>query len=198
MHSHTLTIRSIEGNFGRKFIGIAGLIIKEKFEVEDLIRRIKSIANKHNVIIQAVDSRAIISLRQVFSAVFKALRAFHDGRNTCEKLEIEFLLYLSGKRQIRDAIEAIGIKGNMERIALIVIGESYDDVNSTIIDVLNNINGIIDSSFLEFNEDKLKFLRKVFEISDNEINAIKRSDLSLLEIIERLIIERGALIDVQK
>ncbi len=60
---------------------------------------------------QIMNSEYIFYPEQLISAVKNALRSFERGENISNKLRVEILLYLSGRRQIREAISLLGYEG---------------------------------------------------------------------------------------
>ena len=48
----------------------------------------------------------------------KAKKAFDEGRNIANNFHIEIMLILSGRRQIKDAIELCGVRGDMKIAAI--------------------------------------------------------------------------------
>ncbi len=60
---------------------------------------------------QVMNSEFIFFPEQIISAIKHALRAFDRGENISNKLRVEILLYLSGKRQIKEAISLLGYNG---------------------------------------------------------------------------------------
>jgi len=194
-----LIIEKLSGVFGVKYVCLADLIVDAGLNVDELFNAMERVEKQLNVVVQAVNPNYIVSVRHVLSAALKALRAFHTGQNICNKIGIELLLYLSGKRQIRDAIKIVGVRGNLDRVLLISIGDSREHAENAIKSLVKLLGKYrLDRLILELNDEKVNLIKMAYGISDIEISAVMRRDLSLRDAIERLVIERGALLDIYK
>jgi len=54
----------------------------------------------------------VFGMDHVRSAFQKAARAFENGRNVSDSLATETMLYMSGRRQIQEAVELFRLKGD--------------------------------------------------------------------------------------
>ena len=72
---------------------------------------------KHNqtriLDVQAFRHDSVFNQNHLLSAVWHAWNGFKNNYTISNSLSIEFLLYLSGQRQIAKAIEFFGLKGEM-------------------------------------------------------------------------------------
>src|SRR5436309_3353067 len=75
-----------------------------------VLEQARSIARERGAWVQLLDAEAVLGRDHLVSAFEHARRAFVQGRNTTESLEMEFLLYASGERQISKAISAAGAR----------------------------------------------------------------------------------------
>ena len=64
--------------------------------------------------IQVVDSTLLFGLEHIGLAVEKAEQAFESGCNTSDNIFVEVLLWASGQRQIKRALEMYGLNGSQE------------------------------------------------------------------------------------
>lgn len=188
----------VEGLGERKFIGIAGISLPSKVSSSFILDVCKKISSEHNVSLQVFNYKIIVSLRHLLISVMKALRAFSDDRNICDKLEMEILLYVSGRRQIRDALELAGLPNFTSGFISVCIGDDFNSVFEALSMFIESLNGVLDWGLLELTDDKISFLKNVFDISDDVLSVVLRRDLSVEDVFERLVIERCALLDVIK
>lgn len=188
----------VEGLGETRVIGIVGVSLSFKVDLNSILNLFRKYSSEYNVVFQALNFRVSASLRHVLASVMRAIRAFNDGRNVCDKLEIEILLYISGRRQIRDALRIAGLPEHTKDFILICIGESSTDVSNAISRFLDEIGGEVNYCLLELNEDKISFLKDAFNLSEVELNTVLRHGLSIRDVIERLVIERSALLEVYK
>ena len=77
---------------------------------------------------QILNPESVFGRDHLVSALGHARRAIEQGRNTTDSVEMEFLLYVSGERQISKAIEAAGAKAQQPFVVVIPGGESAEDV----------------------------------------------------------------------
>jgi len=163
-------------------------ILKEK---ERIIKKLDELRKK-NIACQLMDAEKVYGKEHLMAAINHAVRAFLYKTNSCNSLDMEILLYASGKRQIKDAIEHIGIK-RKGSFVLILIGETP----------LSNYNGKIEKGMQNFMADfglkrddsviegSIEKLKK-FGISEKEIKTVDAS------MYGDLILEKVAMVDVIK
>lgn len=91
-------------------------------DAEAFIAALQAFASERNIACQAFDADAIYGEIHLLSAAKHAVRSFRRGTQTCNDLAMEILLYASGCRQIRDAIQRVGIR--RRNLALVAVGRS--------------------------------------------------------------------------
>jgi tRNA threonylcarbamoyladenosine modification (KEOPS) complex Cgi121 subunit len=110
---------------------------------------------------------------------------------------METMIYASAQRQIRKAVEFIGIDTDTSEIALLMVGDDSETLKSALSMILKNINTKNSDTVLELSEEKKRIIREKFGISDLELKTImKRNNLE--EAIINLVIERMALLATQR
>src|SRR5437867_8774842 len=72
--------------------------------------RLQSYARGRGGWAQLLDADAVLGRDHLASAFDHARRAFDQGRNSTASIEVEFLLYASGERQISKAISTAGAR----------------------------------------------------------------------------------------
>ena len=77
--------------------------------------------------LQVVRHDRVVGADHVRSAAAHARRAFGEGRNHAERLEVEFTRYLAGERQIRRAIEKMGIEDGAAAGLVVAFGPKRVD-----------------------------------------------------------------------
>ena len=88
------------------------------------MRRIASWGAERKVEILVADARAVFGRDHLESAVRHAERAREQGAMTTRSLAMEALIYLSGRRQVSEAIAVAGIRSGTEHIAVVVFGDT--------------------------------------------------------------------------
>lgn len=72
--------------------------------------------------VQLVRPEAVVGPRHVASAMEHAQRALREGRNRASGLGLEFLCYLSGQRQIAEALRRAGLPPGATRAVAAALG----------------------------------------------------------------------------
>ncbi|HDM25092.1 MAG TPA: hypothetical protein ENG24_00640, partial [Thermoplasmatales archaeon] len=99
-----------------RVVGVKGRIKNR----DDFIRKVEEYSKSLNVAIQVVDANLVYSFNHLYSAAQHAIRAMRRGTNSMKSLAMEILLYAAGERQIKNAIEKIGVKENSKSFVFII------------------------------------------------------------------------------
>ena len=147
--------------------------------------------------IQFFNAKLIATWQHIYFGVLNALTAFRNGENISKSLAVETMLYVSAQRQIRKAVELIGVKPSALDVAVVVIGDKPEIVKSTLKVVAKRVDGQLDNSILELSKEKRTSIQKVFEISDVELETAKEKTDADKALID-LVIERMALLSTRR
>ncbi|HEX2066920.1 MAG TPA: KEOPS complex subunit Cgi121, partial [Candidatus Thermoplasmatota archaeon] len=77
--------------------------------------------------LQVVRADRVVGADHVRSAALHAHRAFREGRAQAGTLEVEFLRYLAGERQIRKALDKMGVPDHAPAGIAVGLGERRVD-----------------------------------------------------------------------
>lgn len=145
--------------------------------------------------VQFFDAKLVATWQHLFFAVLNALLAFKNELNISKSLAIESILYASAQRQIRKAIDFLGVKRSSSDIAVVIIGESAESVDELLSIVSNHLGKEPDSEVLEITNKKAEAIRKAFRITRTELDTVmeKTGKSALVD----LVIERMALLSTQ-
>jgi KEOPS complex subunit Cgi121 len=77
--------------------------------------------------VQVLRADRIVGVDHLRSAAAHAHRAFAEGRNQADRLEVEFTRYAAGERQIRLALEKLGIEDPEDAAILVALGPKAKD-----------------------------------------------------------------------
>jgi tRNA threonylcarbamoyladenosine modification (KEOPS) complex Cgi121 subunit len=147
--------------------------------------------------IQFFDAKLIATWQHLYFAAINALTAFKNKENISKSLAMETLLYASTQRQIRKAMEIIGIKSETSEMAVLIIGEKPNIVKSALHMVSKHVKAKSDDTVLELSKRKNELIQKTFEISELELKTVIKKD-SLEDALTSLVIERMALLATQR
>ncbi len=95
--------------------------------VEDpdaVLRAVAGWAAERHAEALVANARSVIGRDHLESAALHAERAKANGMMTTRSLGMETLLYLSGHRQVADAIAAAGIRHGTRALAVVVFGDA--------------------------------------------------------------------------
>lgn len=178
-----------------KFLIIAGL---KHVKIDDAKALFTQLRRAPKPQIQIFDANCVASQQHLFFAALNALKAFQDKLNISSSLAVEALLYASGQRQIQKSVDMLGIKPMTHNVAVLIIADSEDEAIETLNKISNTIDGKFDDSVIEVTAEKYASLKRLFRISNREIEAKTERKNSEKEALIYLIIERGALLTVKK
>ena len=160
--------------------------------VEEFIQNIRK--ETGNVTVQFFDARFVAGYEHLYFAVLNALTAFKNGLSISKNLAIEILLYAAAERQIRNAVQLLGVREDTAKVAVVVLAESKDEVVKALDKVSSIIQAEEDENILEIDDKKFETIKKLFNVSDLELEAkLERKGLEK-EALKDLIIERVALL----
>jgi KEOPS complex subunit Cgi121 len=77
---------------------------------------------------QLADAGRVVGRDHVLAAINHARRAIDRGTQATDRVELEFLLYLSGERQISKAIAAAGVRAGRPFVAVVCGGPDRGEV----------------------------------------------------------------------
>jgi tRNA threonylcarbamoyladenosine modification (KEOPS) complex Cgi121 subunit len=145
---------------------------------------------------QLFDARLVATWEHLYFAALNALVAFKSKRNISKSVAVETLLYASAQYQIQKAMRLLGVKPGSSNIAVLIMGEQSEPVQSLLSTISENVGGKRDERVLELSEEKSESIRRFFGISENQLRTAKRGG-SLERALVDLVIERVALVAVQ-
>ena len=182
-------------DFG-KHIVIAGFRKVQIADVGAFLEKARKAAGE-NIEVQFFDAGLVASWQHLYFAALNALKAFKNGENISKSLAVEVLLYASAQRQIKKATEILGVKENTETVAVLLMGESTLQVEEALKAVSKVVGGERDDNVLKVTPNKVANIRKIFEISEAEIEAVADGK-TLEEALIDLVIERVALLAAER
>jgi tRNA threonylcarbamoyladenosine modification (KEOPS) complex Cgi121 subunit len=188
--------KKLEGSNGYNgYIAIAGFKNVKIKEVNGFLERVRREAREAHV--QFFDAKLIASQQHLYFAAVNALKAFEKKSNISSSLAVEALLYASAQRQIRKAVDTLGVKQDSSQVAVLVIAENRQGMDDCSKVVSRLIPGERDDGVLELTDEKIGGIKKLFGISDLEIEAKLRRKGLEREALADLVIEHVALLATQ-
>ena len=161
-------------------------------DVDRLLERVEGAVSPH--LFQLFDADRVAGWEHLYFAAVNAVRASEAGAAVSKSLPIEVLLYASCQDQIKRAFDILGLSASTERVALLVMAEETEDAERAF-ERASRLIGTEDDTVLLVDDEKFKNLRRVYSVSDLELEAVGGPKGAALT---RLLIERGALLPVRR
>ena len=175
-----------------KFLSVMGFKEVRIPSVTDFLKQIRE--GTRGTPLQVFDANCIAGAKHILFATLNALNTFEQGQSISQSLEVEILLYASGKRQISRAIEMVGLKHDTSEIAVAFVTTREEDIEGVEAEVSKIVPGKRDDSVLDLGEEKARRLIEVFDITDAELEAVSENGKSLWDSLVAVIVERTALL----
>jgi tRNA threonylcarbamoyladenosine modification (KEOPS) complex Cgi121 subunit len=151
------------------------------------------------VTVQLVDLDKVPGSRFLFLATLNALKSFHSRQRISKTLSMEILLFISANRQINEAIRLVGLTPDTRRTAALLIAGSEDKASGAA-DLLGRVlkQSSSDALMEDWSGERVKNVLSLYGIGSKELKATIRINEAKEQAIERLAIERSALLAVRK
>lgn len=147
--------------------------------------------------VQFFDAKLIAGQHHLYFAALNALKAFERKSNISSSLAVEALLYASAQRQIRKAVNMLGIKQDSSQVAVLIITKNKQRTDDCLKMISRLMSGERDDCVLDLTDEKIRGIKKLFGISDLEIEAKVKGKGLEKEALADLVIEHGALLATQ-
>jgi len=164
-------------------------------KLEDANKFFQTVKDKtENICVQFFDASLVAGWEHLRFAALNALNAFKGNVNISDSLAMESLLYASAQRQIKEAIKLMGIKSNTNRVAVLILADTQEQISTTLKAVSQLLGGRRDDSVIDLADDKIAVLSRFFGISSIELKAkMERKGLEKRALTD-LVIEHMALL----
>ena len=147
--------------------------------------------------VQFFNAKLIAGQQHLYFAALNALKAFENKSNISSSLAIEALLYASAQRQIRKALDTLGLKQDSSQVAVLIMAEKKQEIHDCLKVVSKLIPGERNDAVLELTDEKSGGIKELFGISELEIGAkLGRKGLEREALVD-LVVEHVALLATQ-
>jgi KEOPS complex subunit Cgi121 len=144
--------------------------------------------------IQFFDAQNIAGKQHLYFAALNALNAFDKKTNISNNLAVEALLYASGQRQIKKAVNMLGIKQTTTEVVALIIPQNSQEKQKYIELAKKTVPGQRDDRVIELTNKKIVSIKKLFKISDKEFKAKLEKEGKEKEALTDVVIEHMALL----
>ena len=178
-----------------RYVAIAGF---RNVKIKDANRFLEDVRREiREAHVQFFDAKLIASQQHLYFAALNASRAFKKKLNISSRLAVETLLYASAQRQIKKAVNMLGIKPDSSQIAVLVMAENKQRADVALETISGLISGERDDGVLELTDEKIEDIKNLFGVSDLEIEAKLMGKGLEREALVDLVIEHVALLATQ-
>lgn len=191
MRVHKVAVRGEE-----YAVAVAGIRLPRPVSVEELLRDAKSVGESTGAVIALVRPDAVATEVHCVAAAKYALRSFAAGTNVARDLGMEALLYMSGTRQIRDALRLVGLPSESLALVAVAISRSEEAAREAVARLAELSGGELDEGLLEVGPEKAATLMRAFSISEGELSATVAR--SREEALVKCVLSRMALLHLRK
>ena len=149
--------------------------------------------------IQLFRADRVAGKEHLLFAAIEAIRAFRQHRERARTLAVELLLYVSCQRQISKAIQLLGVGPRTADVVFAAITNDETDPQALGRKAASAFSAQEDDRVVEIiSRKKSRELMRAYKVSATEIEAAKQPDEDGTSVLKRLVIERSALLAVEK
>jgi len=144
--------------------------------------------------VQFFDASLIAGFDHLMFAALNALTAFKGKVNISSSLAMETLLYASAQRQIKEAVRLMGIRSETNIVAVLILADTQEQSSAVLKVVSQLLAGRRDDSVVDLTDEKMSDVRRLFKISNIELEAKTERKGSRKQALTDLVIEHMALL----
>lgn len=133
-------------------------------DLQQLISNMRKLNKESNSgFLQLVDATKIIHEKQLVAACWHAIYAFQEKMNISRSLEIETLLYLTGTRQINQALDIVGLSVQSSLALLINVQKNEEHILQAFNDFEKTFQWhLADSQHVRVTPEKIKSILSLY------------------------------------
>src|SRR5467141_1887427 len=148
--------------------------------------------------LQLLRADRVAGKEQIIFAARNAIDSFRSKDRRAKHLSMEFLLFASGEHQILEAIKLLGVTASSRELALVSLSDTRLDSNRLTNRAMESVKGIPDDTVLQIKtRKKAEDLKRAYNIPDKELYASKMPTEDDDNVLQRLIVERSALLALE-
>jgi KEOPS complex subunit Cgi121 len=178
-----------------KYVTITGFKGINVEKPEQLLKAIRG-ETRTNVAVQFFNADLVATWEHLYFAVLNALTAFRTKTNISKSLAVEIMLYASAQRQIRKAIDLLGVKHSYGDMAVVPAGENAEAVEAEVTSVSKRFCREPDDQVLGLSSIKAQNIRRAFSITQKELAVVAKKDNMERALVD-LVVERMALLSTR-
>ncbi|MEJ5293491.1 MAG: KEOPS complex subunit Cgi121 [Candidatus Methanosuratincola sp.] len=146
--------------------------------------------------LQIMDAGFVAGEAHLMTAAVLAKRSWEAGENVSRIPANEVLLFASSRRQIREAIEFMGVRERSSGWVAVAVCENEGQIGSLMQDLL--AMGTEDDSLLDLDESRCPDVEGKFGISEEEVMCALPLVGSRVRAVSSLVVERVSISDLYR
>ena len=188
-----MTLLKHFAEFG-EYVEITGFSNVQIENVEGFLKATRR--EQQGTAVQFFNAELVATWQHLYFVVLNALTAFRNKTNVSKSVAVEVILYASAQRQIRKAIELLGVKRDSDTVAVVIIAMSSHAVKAALSKVSKRIGSEPDETVLALSNAKIRSISRAFSISEREVETIVKAG-NVEQALVDLVVERVALLATQ-
>ena len=176
------------GRQGFGYLLYAGLKLHRPDDFQDTLKKIRAYPGAK---VQVLRADVIAGEEHIVAASIFSARSCSDKRMVAHDPATELLLFASGERQIKSALEKAGISGKKSDWVVVAVSDSrssLEDLHSELLKI-----GEESDRLIELTDDKIPVLMDKYGISAAELSIAERLNASRTRALQSLVLERMAI-----
>jgi len=158
-------------------------LLPNSFNLDQLIEKSKT-RKLPKITLQVLDPTWIVSKKHISAAIYHTQKAFDEERNFARDKATEFLIRISGQKQIKNALKQFGVRENSKQILVVAFGGSKEENENEELDFIKNIDFKIES--IDKESLPISDIRKLsnFYKSEESLQNVEKAALEKMAAIE--------------
>lgn len=182
-------------------IGVFGCTPSQSQTSQNLVDIAQTVATTHDITIQVVDAKYIVSPNHLLFAAIHALTAFRHGTQRATTLAMEILRFTAAQRQISQALKTIGVTKSTQHLAGILVNQTLTILHASYQEFLKQTTSNDNPKVLLIaSKEKEQVIKNTFQLTNREVNAISHSNrvADRRSALEKLVYDRCALLAISR
>jgi tRNA threonylcarbamoyladenosine modification (KEOPS) complex Cgi121 subunit len=150
----------------------------------------------NGVEVQLFDADLVASWQHLYFAALNAFQAFQTKRSISKSVALETALYASAQRQIKKALDFIGVKPETTKVAVLVLGSNVASVEEGLLAVAKQLGAEPDETILDLTPAKVNRIRGAFDVSETELKTVSSRGDAAQALVD-VVVERVALLSTR-
>jgi tRNA threonylcarbamoyladenosine modification (KEOPS) complex Cgi121 subunit len=166
-------------------------------DLDELLAALKK--KTPEVTVQLVDLEKVAGSRYLLLATYNAVTSFESKHPIARTLSMEILLYIAATRQIQEAVIRVGVSPDTGKTGAVLVGKSMEQVLKGAEALRQLLKAeSLDELVDRWDSTRVENVRSAYRIGEKEMKAAIRKNEPISGVVQRLLIERSAILSVKK